>query len=71
MDPSLPMSASLGIAGTQRALTADYPDERWHQVIAINLTGVWLCMKYDPTLTPARYTTGIIIDKIIAYEIWA
>jgi hypothetical protein len=25
----------------------------------------------DPTLTPARYTTGIIIDKIIAYEIWA
>ena len=47
MDPSLPMSASLGIAGTQRALTADYPDERWHQVIAINLTGVWLCMKYE------------------------
>jgi hypothetical protein len=25
----------------------------------------------DPTLTPARYTTGIIIDKIIAYEILA
>jgi len=33
--------------GTHRALTADYPDERWHQVIAINLTGVWLCMKYE------------------------
>jgi NAD(P)-dependent dehydrogenase (short-subunit alcohol dehydrogenase family) len=39
--------SGLGIAGTQRALTADYPDERWHQVIAINLTGVWLCMKYE------------------------
>jgi NAD(P)-dependent dehydrogenase (short-subunit alcohol dehydrogenase family) len=36
-----------GIAGDQRALTAEYPDERWHQVIAINLTGVWLCMKYE------------------------
>ena len=33
--------------GTHRALTAEYPDERWHQVIAINLTGVWLCMKYE------------------------
>ena len=29
-----------GIAGTHRALTADYPEERWQQVIAINLTSV-------------------------------
>jgi NAD(P)-dependent dehydrogenase (short-subunit alcohol dehydrogenase family) len=35
------------VAGTQRALTADYPEERWHQVIAVNLTGVWFCMKYE------------------------
>jgi len=39
--------SGTGIAGTHRALTADYPDKRWHQVIAINLTGVWLCMKYE------------------------
>jgi NAD(P)-dependent dehydrogenase (short-subunit alcohol dehydrogenase family) len=39
--------SGLGIAGDHRALTAEYPDERWHQVIAINLTGVWLCMKYE------------------------
>jgi NAD(P)-dependent dehydrogenase (short-subunit alcohol dehydrogenase family) len=39
--------AGSGIAGTHRALTADYPDERWHQVMAVNLTGVWLCMKYE------------------------
>src|SRR5215468_1183130 len=38
---------NAGIAGGVRALTADYPEERWHQVIAINLTGVWLCMKYE------------------------
>jgi NAD(P)-dependent dehydrogenase (short-subunit alcohol dehydrogenase family) len=36
-----------GIAGTHRALTADYPAERWQQVIAVNLTSVWLCMKYE------------------------
>src|SRR5262249_9681727 len=34
-------------SGGQRAFTADYPEERWHQVIAVNLTGVWLCMKYE------------------------
>jgi NAD(P)-dependent dehydrogenase (short-subunit alcohol dehydrogenase family) len=39
---------NAGIAsGGQRAFTAEYPEERWHQVIAINLTGVWLCMKYE------------------------
>lgn len=36
-----------GIAGTERAFTADYPEARWHQVIAVNLTSVWLCMKYE------------------------
>jgi NAD(P)-dependent dehydrogenase (short-subunit alcohol dehydrogenase family) len=38
---------NAGIAGGVRALTADYPEERWQQVIAVNLTGVWLCMKYE------------------------
>ena len=27
--------------------TAEYPEDMWHQVIAVNLTGVWLCMKYE------------------------
>jgi NAD(P)-dependent dehydrogenase (short-subunit alcohol dehydrogenase family) len=39
--------SGAGIGGDQRALTAEYPDERWHQVLAINLMGVWLCMKYE------------------------
>ena len=38
---------NAGIAGGVRALSADYPEERWHQVIAVNLTGVWLCTKYE------------------------
>src|SRR5262252_10639716 len=34
---------------TQRAYppTAEFPEEDWHRVLAINLTGVWLCMKYE------------------------
>jgi NAD(P)-dependent dehydrogenase (short-subunit alcohol dehydrogenase family) len=38
---------NAGIAGGVRARTAEYPEDRWHQVIAVNLTGVWLCMKYE------------------------
>jgi NAD(P)-dependent dehydrogenase (short-subunit alcohol dehydrogenase family) len=38
---------NAGISGGGSALTAEYFEERWHQVIAVNLTGVWLCMKYE------------------------
>ena len=38
---------NAGISGGGRALTADYSEDTWHQVIAVNLTGVWLCMKYE------------------------
>lgn len=38
---------NAGISGGGHALTAEYSEERWHQVIAVNLTGVWLCMKYE------------------------
>ena len=38
---------NAGILGGRSARTAEYPEDLWHQVIAINLTGVWLCMKYE------------------------
>ena len=38
---------NAGISGGLRALTAAYPEDTWHQVIAVNLTGVWLCIKYE------------------------
>src|SRR4029450_2854472 len=38
---------NAGIASGGGALTADYSEDTWHQVIAVNLTGVWLCMKYE------------------------
>jgi NAD(P)-dependent dehydrogenase (short-subunit alcohol dehydrogenase family) len=37
---------NAGIEGVE-APTADYPEEDWDRVIAINLKGVWLCMKYE------------------------
>jgi NAD(P)-dependent dehydrogenase (short-subunit alcohol dehydrogenase family) len=37
---------NAGVEGP-RATVADYPDEAWDQVIAVNLTGVRLCMKYE------------------------
>jgi len=37
---------NAGIEGTL-APTADYPVEAWDRVLAVNLRGVWLCMKYE------------------------
>jgi NAD(P)-dependent dehydrogenase (short-subunit alcohol dehydrogenase family) len=38
---------NAGIAGAVGVLTAEYPEDTWQQVIAVNLTGVWFCMKYE------------------------
>lgn len=37
---------NAGIGGTW-AKTADYPQENWHQVLAVNLTGVFYCMQAE------------------------
>ena len=37
---------NAGIAGAG-GRTAEYTREQWDRVISINLTGVWLCMKYE------------------------
>jgi len=51
---------SAGIDGT-RAITADYPEEIWGQVVNINLTGVFLCMKYEIPLM-LRGGGGVIVN---------
>jgi NAD(P)-dependent dehydrogenase (short-subunit alcohol dehydrogenase family) len=38
---------NAGIAGAAGADTANYPEEAFDQVIAINLKAVWLCMKCE------------------------
>src|ERR671925_2211633 len=48
---------------TQRAYppTAEFPEEDWHRVLAINLTGVWLCMRYEiPQML--RHGGGAIVN---------
>jgi NAD(P)-dependent dehydrogenase (short-subunit alcohol dehydrogenase family) len=46
---------NAGIAGELGAFTATYPADIWQQVLAVNLTGVWLCMKYE---IPQMLTQG-------------
>jgi NAD(P)-dependent dehydrogenase (short-subunit alcohol dehydrogenase family) len=44
---------NAGVGGVS-APTADYSEVEWRRVIDINLTGVWLCMKYEiPALLAA------------------
>lgn len=38
---------NAGIGSPVRAATADWSEEAWDRIIAINLKGVWLCMKYE------------------------
>ena len=37
---------NAGIAGSTGSFT-DYPRETWDRIIAVNLTGTWLCMKHE------------------------
>ena len=51
---------NAGIDGV-RARTADYPEEVWHQVVNINLTGVFLCMKFELPFM-VEQGSGVIIN---------
>ncbi len=49
---------NAGISGAfsnGSSLAADYPLETWQRVIEVNLTGVWLCLKYE---IPAMLAAG-------------
>ena len=51
---------NAGIDGV-RAQTADYPEATWTEVININLTGVFLCMKFEiPVML--RQSGGVIVN---------
>ena len=51
---------NAGIDGA-RARTADYPEDIWTQVLEVNLTGVFLCMKYEIPLMLA-HGGGVVIN---------
>ncbi len=51
---------NAGIDGV-RARTADYPENVWHRVIDLNLTGVFLCMKSElPVMV--KQAGGVIVN---------
>src|ERR1043165_8964381 len=45
----------------ERVPTADFPEETWTQVLNVNLTGVFLCMKYEIPLM-LRHGGGAIVN---------
>lgn len=51
---------NAGIEGEQIA-TADYSEEGWERVIAVNLTGVWHCMRLEIPLM-LRHGSGVIVN---------
>jgi NAD(P)-dependent dehydrogenase (short-subunit alcohol dehydrogenase family) len=46
---------NAGIVGTAFVPATDYTEEAWDRVLAINLKGVWLCMKHQ---IPQMLKTG-------------
>ena len=52
---------NAGIGGAS-AHTEDYPEPEWHNVISTNLTGVFLCMKYE-LLEMKKAKRGCIINN--------
>jgi NAD(P)-dependent dehydrogenase (short-subunit alcohol dehydrogenase family) len=56
---------NAGIGGEQ-AMTADYPVEAWQRVLAINLSGVFYCMKYEiPALLEAGGGSIVNVASIL------
>ena len=51
---------NAGIDGV-RARTADYPEDVWHQVINLNLTGVFLCLKFELAVM-VKQGSGAIVN---------
>jgi NAD(P)-dependent dehydrogenase (short-subunit alcohol dehydrogenase family) len=51
---------SAGVSGV-RSRTADYPQDEWHQVIDVNLHGVWYCMRSEITQM-LKQGQGVIVN---------
>jgi NAD(P)-dependent dehydrogenase (short-subunit alcohol dehydrogenase family) len=56
---------NAGIAGAQRK-TADYGEEEWDQIMAVNLKGVWLCMRAEIRQFLAQKSPGAIVNTASA-----
>jgi len=56
---------NAGIAGTQRK-TADYDEDEFDKVIAVDLKGVWLCMRAEIRQFLAQKGLGAIVNTASA-----
>ena len=56
---------NAGIAGTQTR-TADYTEDEWDRIMAVNLKGVWLCMRAEIRQFLAQRSPGAIVNTASA-----
>jgi NAD(P)-dependent dehydrogenase (short-subunit alcohol dehydrogenase family) len=56
---------NAGIAGSQRK-TADYEEDEWDRVMAIDLKGVWLCLRAEIRQFVAQRSPGAIVNTASA-----
>jgi NAD(P)-dependent dehydrogenase (short-subunit alcohol dehydrogenase family) len=56
---------NAGIAGTQRK-TADYDEDEFDKIIAVDLKGVWLCMRAEIRQFIAQKSPGAIVNTASA-----
>lgn len=56
---------NAGIGGKQRK-TADYDEEEWDRIMAVNLKGVWLCMRAEIRQFLAQASPGAIVNTASA-----
>jgi len=52
---------NAGTEGTTMVSTVDYKEADWNRVLSINLTGVWLCMKYE-IIQMLKQGSGAIVN---------
>jgi NAD(P)-dependent dehydrogenase (short-subunit alcohol dehydrogenase family) len=56
---------NAGIGGAQRK-TADYDENEWDRIMAVNLKGVWLCMRAEIRQFLAQASPGVIVNTASA-----
>ena len=56
---------NAGIYGALAPI-ADYPEEVWDRVIAVNLKGVWLCLKYEVAAMLQQGSGAIVNTSSVA-----
>src|SRR5919202_336236 len=56
---------NAGIYGALAPI-ADYPEDVWDQVIAVNLKGVWLCLKYEVAVMLEQGSGAIVNSASVA-----